>query len=648
MNQLLLVVGVAPILVFIVIVVWCVTSRCKRSNSSSSSASIASPSPNLADPLLEGKETTSLGEGLWRCSVCEFENQSANNDGTCLLCGTARDFSFELSQPPSTGDMDKAGARTPTFNRTRSFAIRCLNKLNARQRGARNRQLWTRKVGPDGQWYWSKRDPVTLRSQSSMSIVLPSESQKAEVTRDESDQQTSSHVCIDVDKDTMQKPMLETQRSLAFVSQLARTPEHPDGQLVFVDYRQVDANVATSNGYTISTDDQKVLEEVAALSFKEKYAWFLRQAAEIISPWERGHLKMRIKRENIMEESLHQLLGVQMKHMHKPLRIQFVDEVAIDAGGLEREWFTLVTQKLFAEETGLFQCTDVDSLSYVINPRSGELVEDHLLYFRGAGRLIGRALLEGLFMDAHLALPFLKHLLGVPISFGDLEFVDRDVYKSLKWMLENTGVEALALDFSVSKQLKNGEVEVIDLKENGRHIEVTDANKHEYISLRLRYIMLDAVAEQLQHFMKGLFEVVPQELILIFDYQELELVLCGVPKIDVNDWKAHTRVIEDFPSELLTWFWEIVAAFNDEERARLLQYTTGSSRVPVQGFKALTSYDGRVCPFTLKSVPYPEQEYPNAHTCFNRIDMPQYESKEQLQEVLDQVINMEVTGFTTE
>ncbi|DBA05170.1 TPA: hypothetical protein N0F65_005020 [Lagenidium giganteum] len=537
----------------------------------------------------------------WQCEVCDFHNKDSIK--TCVLCGTERGFSLGLMGPRRTSSSTNNSLKqTASFNRTRSFAIRRLNMLTSRQRGARNRQAWVRKVGPDGRRYWSKRDP---------------------------------------------EKKLVHQSSLAFVSQLAHTPRHPEGRMTFKEYSEVDARVA-SHGYEISDQDLEILEQVAALPFKDKYGWFLQQTTALVKPWEDGHLKMRVHRDNILVESMEQLLGVQMEHIHMPLRIEFIGEVAIDAGGLEREWFSLVTERLFDETIGLFMCAHVDSLSYVINPNSEDASTDHLLYFRGAGRLLGRALLEGQLMKAHLALPLLKHLLGVPISFSDLEFLDQEVYKSLKWMKENDGVDALALDFSVTTRKLNGDMELIDLKENGRNIEVTDENKHEYINLRLRYIMLDSFSEQLQHLMAGVFEVIPQELILVFDYQELELVLCGVPSIDVDDWKAHTQVSDELPEELLGWFWEIVEAFTDEERARLLQFTTGTSRVPVQGFKALTSYDGRICHFTLKAVPYPENAYPRAHTCFNRIDLPLYKSKEELEEVLTLVINMEVTGFTDE
>ncbi|KDO34610.1 hypothetical protein SPRG_00673 [Saprolegnia parasitica CBS 223.65] len=555
----------------------------------------------------------------WKCEVCDFSNKPSTS--SCILCGTDKGFKLGLGSPRtprrsiSTTNLSKSDLlNAGSFNRQRSFAIRRLNMLNSRQRGARNRQDWVRKVGADGKRHWGKRDPIVPNP------VALEAAHGAELVH---------------------------QHSLAFVSQLAQTPRHPEGRMTFKEYREVDASMA-SRGYEISAQDLEILEQVAALPFKDKYSWFLEQTSSLIRPWEDGHLKMRVHRENILVESMEQLLGVQMEHIHMPLRIEFIGEVAIDAGGLEREWFALVTEKLFDETIGLFMCAHVESLAYVINPNSIEASADHLLYFRGAGRLLGRALLEGQLMKAHLALPVLKHLLGVPISFSDLEFVDHEVYRSMKWMKENDGVEALCLDFSVTNRKINGDVETIDLKENGRNIEVNDANKLEYIYLRLRYIMLESFSEQLQHLMAGVFEVLPQELILVFDYQELELVLCGVPSIDQDDWKAHTESSEDMPPELLVWFWEVVGAFSDEERARLLQFTTGSSRVPVQGFKALTSYDGRICHFTLNTVAYPEHTFPRAHTCFNRIDLPKYKSKQELENVLTLVVNMEVTGFTDE
>ena len=65
-------------------------------------------------------------------------------------------------------------------------------------------------------------------------------------------------------------------------------------------------------------------------------------------------------------------------------------------------------------------------------------------------------------------------------------------------------------------------------------------------------------------------------------------MISGLGKIDVQDWKSHTRLKHcSADSNVVKWFWRAVEDFDEERRARLLQFVTGSSRVPLQGFKAL-------------------------------------------------------------
>ena len=198
-------------------------------------------------------------------------------------------------------------------------------------------------------------------------------------------------------------------------------------------------------------------------------------------------------------------------------------------------------------------------------------------------------MLEGHILTAHLALPLLKHLLSIPITKSDLMFLDEDIYKSYVWIAKNTNVEVLGLDFSLYGK---------ELKPDGASIELTDANKAEYLELVLRYYMLDSIDDQLTAIMEGLQEVMSLSSLQIFDYQELELLLCGVPEIDVDDWARHTKIryvsyTESTPKEnrVIDWFWDMVRTFTNAERARLLQYTTGTSRVPVEGFKVCSWSD---------------------------------------------------------
>ena len=164
----------------------------------------------------------------------------------------------------------------------------------------------------------------------------------------------------------------------------------------------------------------------------------------------------------------------------------------------------------------------------------------------------------------------------------------------------------------------SNKTKVVDLVPNGSNISVTDENKIEYINLRFKWIVATSISLQLGSLMQGLFSIIPKELISVFDHQELELLMCGIPDIDVQDWKIHAIYVGERDHRVIAWFRNIVREFTNEQKARLLQFTTGSARVPVQGFKALTMNGGRICPFTIQCVSPDECLYPRAHTCFNR------------------------------
>lgn len=190
-----------------------------------------------------------------------------------------------------------------------------------------------------------------------------------------------------------------------------------------------------------------------------------------------------------------------------------------------------------------------------------------------------------------------------------------------------------------------------ELKDGGSNILVSDQNKAEYLQLKLRHRMLDSIKPQLECFLRGFYEVIPGDLMSIFDYQELELLMCGIPAIDLADWKKHTEYLGEYSvhgakHRVIKWFWNVLESFENEERVRLLQFTTGCSRLPPPGFKALQSNNGTYRKFNIQSISKVECPYPRAHTCFNKLDLPVYESKAELEAYLSIVVNMEATGFT--
>ena len=397
------------------------------------------------------------------------------------------------------------------------------------------------------------------------------------------------------------------------------------------------------------------MHAAASLPFREKQFWFLSRLAELQRPWADGCIRMDVARDNVLHDSYQQMLACPRRHLHRYMRIQFQGEPGVDAGGLEREWFSLVAEKLLDPSLGLFASDGAASGTYHISPLSNNpatctVADEHLAWFRFAGRFFAKGIMEQQSLGASLSLPLRKQLLAIPIMFSDLEFVDADVHRNLEWLRQNEGAENMYLDFTITYAAR-GVTVTLPLKEGGADVAVTDANKQEYLLLTLKHRMLDSVRPQLEHFLKGFYEVLPSDLLSVFDYQELELLMCGLPELDLEDWIRHTEYLGEFKRlgrkhRVVRWFWEVVQEFSQEERVRLLQFATGCSRLPVQGFKALQSNDGNYRKFNLQAIPRQISCYPRAHTCFNKIDLPLYKSRSELEAYLSVVVNMEVTGFT--
>ena len=134
----------------------------------------------------------------------------------------------------------------------------------------------------------------------------------------------------------------------------------------------------------------------------------------------------------------------------------------------------------------------------------------------------------------------------------------------------------------------------------------------------VEYRLVESVREQLDNFLKGFHEIIPPDLISIFNEQELELLISGLPDIDVDEWKNNTEYHNySASSSQIQWFWRAVRSFDKEERAKLLQFVTGTSKVPLNGFKELEGMNG-VSKFNIHRDYGNKDRLPSAHTCFNR------------------------------
>jgi HECT-domain (ubiquitin-transferase) len=282
--------------------------------------------------------------------------------------------------------------------------------------------------------------------------------------------------------------------------------------------------------------------------------------------------------------------------------------------------------------------------------------EDYLMYYRFLGRVMGKALFDHQLVAGHMVHFIYKHMLGWPITFKDIEKDDEEYYTNLrqgqKIIDSGEDVSLLCLDFTATEDVM-GMKTMINLIEDGANIEVNNDNYRLYLEACFRHRMVDRIKLQLKELLLGFFDVIPEPLLTVFDFQELELLMCGLPVIDLDDWKEHTEysgTYEESQSEAdaCQWFWEVVSEFDQEMKARLLQFVTGTSGVPSRGFGVLQGNDGNVRKFTIHGVGLEVCLYPRAHTCFNRIDLPEYKSKEDLKEKLKLAVTMVATGFDIE
>uniref|UniRef100_A0A8D3CNL6 E3 ubiquitin-protein ligase n=1 Tax=Scophthalmus maximus TaxID=52904 RepID=A0A8D3CNL6_SCOMX len=376
--------------------------------------------------------------------------------------------------------------------------------------------------------------------------------------------------------------------------------------------------------------------------FKAKVQYFRFWCQQLSMP---QHIKINVTRKTLFEDSFQQIMSFNAQDLRRRLWIIFPGEEGLDYGGVAREWFFLLSHEVLNPMYCLFEYAGKDNYCLQINPAS-YINPDHLKYFKFIGRFIAMALFHGKFIDTGFSLPFYKRILNKPLALKDLESIDPEFYNSLMWIKDNDIEECgLEMFFSVDKEIL-GEVSTHELKPEGGDLQVTEENKEEYIRLVAEWRLSRGVEEQTQAFFEGFNEVLPQQYLQYFDAKELEVMLCGMQEIDLADWQRNT-IYRHYArsSKQIVWFWQFIKEMDNEKRMRLLQFVTGTCRLPVGGFADLMGSNGPQ-KFCIEKVGK-ENWLPRSHTCFNRLDLPPYKSYEQMKEKLMFAIE-ETEGFGQE
>ena len=270
------------------------------------------------------------------------------------------------------------------------------------------------------------------------------------------------------------------------------------------DHRKILNDLVRHNPRLMSGTFSLLVKNPKVLEFDNKRNYFTRRlhsrSAEARHP--QPPLQLSVRRDQVFLDSFRAL------HFQKPneikygkLSIRFQGEEGVDAGGVTREWFQVMSRQMFNADYALFIPVASDRTTFHPN-KSSHINPEHLTFFKFIGRIIGKALYESRALDCHFSRAVYKRILGKPVSIKDMETLDLDYYKSLLWMLENDIADIITETFSVETE-EFGVTDIVDLIENGRNIPVTEENKQEYVQLVVEYRLTGSVKVQLEEFLKG-------------------------------------------------------------------------------------------------------------------------------------------------
>ena len=353
-------------------------------------------------------------------------------------------------------------------------------------------------------------------------------------------------------------------------------------------------------------------------------------------------IPVRITRGRILEDGLATMNNLG-SNMRQRIAVQYYNEAGaretgIDVGGLFKEFWTDLCAIAFDPNYALFRVTEGAENCMYPNPSSKAAHgSDHITLFEFLGRILGKALYEGITIHprfAHFFLSFLRGDYNYLHMLPDLSTVDAQLYNNLMFLKTYDGdARDLCLTFTVTNDSFGGTVE-IPLVPNGSNVDVTNANKQRYIGLVAKYYVVDRVKEQSEAFTRGLWEVIDRSWLRIFNEPELQVLISGASdgKLDVGDMRSNTRYVGGFTGldRTVNRFWSVVERLDSKQQADLLRFVTSCERPPPLGFASMNP------PFTIQRVGILRDgdKLPTASTCFNILKLPTYSSEKVLKDRL--------------
>ncbi|KAJ2129450.1 hypothetical protein GGF48_002422, partial [Coemansia sp. RSA 921] len=370
------------------------------------------------------------------------------------------------------------------------------------------------------------------------------------------------------------------------------------------------------------------------------------------------YLVLAVRRDRLVQDTvdLLQADAAQRSHARFPLKVRFVagGEDGVDMGGVQKELFAMLVPQLLAPDRGLFEPSDTNSM--FLWPRAAAPHELH--DFEAVGAVLGLAFVNGVTLDAAAVAPLAPLLVrqlafesqSSPPTLDALMALTEPTFPSLvaglQQLLAWDEVEGRVEDvfcrvfevtvpdpLRVLADLPAARVDVpgtatFELVPGGADIDVTSANRHEYVRRHLEFVAFENVREQINAVRAGFMRVADGVVFRMVRAAELEQWLCAKTEpVSAAELERAAMYEEYTPTHpVVRRFWRVVASLPPAQLAKLLAFVTASDRVPLGGYSALT--------FVVQRNGPDSERLPSALTCFGRLLLPAYSTDERMRDRL--------------
>ena len=416
--------------------------------------------------------------------------------------------------------------------------------------------------------------------------------------------------------------------------------------------------------------NQELINSIIDLDIKEisknefffkKRIWFMNYILTHITNVINENPILVINRKNILEESFNQFMTTKDLNLKEPIQIHFVDEVAHDAGGVYREWYSCLFKEFFNIKNKLFIENNNNACfkgTYLIYPKYDNMKMEYYEFF---GKLGAKALIDNVNISEILNRIVLNYLRGDKVVLDDMKYYDLDLYNSLKQINEiediNSNDSFKEFKFVWNLKDENGNIKEVELIPGGSKISLSNENKNLFIEKIIYVETLMRYEEQIKRMRNGFLSLFGEE-INIFKPEEFDFLISGQRTIDLEDWKKNTIYKGHYNenNQTIKYFWQVLSELSQNDLFIIYFFCTSSTHVPLDGFNSLKGINNKIQKFTIEPKlnlildESGENKFKliEAKTCFNRIFLPEYGTIEEMRKAIDIIIGNDTQFFGLE